>query len=117
VYKSGRFKIRDHNYLFSRARLYADRLVLQGWSWRGRYKRIVPLQSIKEVIWWTGAAHINLELRFHENEQFVFWISEAEPWKLAIENRIAIFQNQDRVPDQKIESSLAEAPAMVHEAW
>ena len=113
MYKSGRFKVRGQKYVFTRARLYADRLVLQGWSWRGHFRRDIPLHALKEVIWWTGATRVNLELRYHGDDRFLFWVSGAELWKLAIENRIAVVQSQARMRSQELMTPLAEAPVTV----
>lgn len=50
---------------FGRASLYEDRVVLRGWTWRGRYHRQISLQRIKEVNWRPVPEGPNLILELH----------------------------------------------------
>jgi hypothetical protein len=43
------FTLEERFFLWSRVRLYADRAELVGWSFSGRYHRVVPLGTIEEA--------------------------------------------------------------------
>lgn len=48
---------------FGRAYLYPDRVCVCGWTWRGRYRRDVPLERIEQVQWWAVIDDVNILLR------------------------------------------------------
>lgn len=48
---SHRCSLPDRTLWFGRASLYEDRITLQGWTWRGRYRREVSVDRIEEVDW------------------------------------------------------------------
>lgn len=45
---------------FGRALLYEDRVCIRGWTWRGRYRRVIPLERIDRVKWWAVVDDVNL---------------------------------------------------------
>ncbi len=47
---------------FGWAHLYTDRVCIQGWTWRGRYRRVVPVKRIDRVKWWAVLDDVNLLL-------------------------------------------------------
>jgi hypothetical protein len=51
---------------WGRAALYPDRVCIRGWNWRGRYRRVVPLERIDEVTWWAVTDDVNFLLRLDD---------------------------------------------------
>lgn len=44
---------------FGRALLYENRVCIRGWTWRGRYRRVIPLERIDRVKWWAVLDDVN----------------------------------------------------------
>lgn len=51
-----------------RAELYDDRVCIQGWTWHGRYRRIISLESIDRVQWWAVVDEANFVLHLNCGE-------------------------------------------------
>lgn len=49
VLRVSSFALEDRWLIWSKAKLYADRMELVGWSLTGRYHRVIPLERIEEV--------------------------------------------------------------------
>jgi hypothetical protein len=47
---------------FGRAFLYADHVCIQGWTWTGRYRRVIPLERIEDIKWWAVVDDVNFML-------------------------------------------------------
>lgn len=47
--RTAAFTLEDRQLFWAKARLYADRLELTGWSFSGRYRRSISLEQIKEA--------------------------------------------------------------------
>lgn len=58
--RTASFALEDRYLLWSRMRLYADRVELVGWSLAGRYHRVIPLGRIDEAE--TDDEHLVLDL-------------------------------------------------------
>ena len=80
--RTSRFSFREPALLFPRVRLFPGRLVLDGWHWRGRFRRQITLAHILQVdvtstgrliLWLTSGETIRLRL------------DDAGAWKQAIE--------------------------------
>jgi len=82
---SNPFRLLGRQLFFTCARLYGDRLELTGWEWKGRYKRVLPLEAIEDVHWWTGLSDCNLEIRLQDGESLGLWMRGAGQWKYALE--------------------------------
>lgn len=100
--RTGRFSFKEPTLLRPRVRLFPDALVLEGWHWRGRFRRYVPLRDILQVdvtstgrllIWLTSGETIRLRL------------DAAEAWKKAIERLQAPTQHTEGAPPTMPESS------------
>ena len=51
---------------FGRASLYEDRIHIQGWTWRGRYRKKVAIADIDEVDWRPRPERPNLLLHLED---------------------------------------------------
>lgn len=74
------FALEDRWLLWSQARLYADRLVLTGWSLTGRYRRAIPLEQIDEP----EVAEGRLVLILVEEASLEIRVESPEDWASAI---------------------------------
>lgn len=74
------FSLPDRWLVWSRARLYADRLTLSGWGLGGRYWRRIPLDAIDEIE--QRAPHLALHLE--TGRTVVFTPPEAARWETSI---------------------------------
>jgi hypothetical protein len=61
--------------------LYADRLSLSGWSWRGPYRRDIFLQTISDVVL---PGDDRLDLYLNSGETLLFTLPAADYWRQAI---------------------------------
>lgn len=59
---STRCRVPDRRLWFGRAELYEDRIRIRGWTWRGRYRRVVPLDQVERVQWWATTGDVNFML-------------------------------------------------------
>lgn len=63
---SNRCQIPGRTLWFGRALLYEDRICIRGWTLRGRYRRVVPLERVKDVQWWAVLDDVNFVLRLDD---------------------------------------------------
>jgi hypothetical protein len=74
------FALKDRWLFWAWARLYADRIELAGWSLRGRYHRIIPLEQIDDE----KVAEECLVLIRAEEAPLRIWVDAPEKWASAI---------------------------------
>lgn len=43
--------------------LYEDRVCIKGWTWRGRYRDVIPLGEIDRIRWWAVLDDVNFLLQ------------------------------------------------------
>jgi hypothetical protein len=63
---SNRCRLPHRSLWFGRARLYEDRVCIRGWTWRGRYRRVVPLERIEDIKWWAVIDDVNFMLHLDD---------------------------------------------------
>lgn len=59
---TNRCRLPQRSLWFGRALLYEDRVRIQGWTWRGRYERVIPTDRIDRVQWWAVVDDVNFML-------------------------------------------------------
>ena len=79
-------KIKGSGWFFSTARLFSDRIEFSGWTWKGRQKRVVSLDSVADVKW-KGSVHKveNFALLLHDEQPLRLWMKGPGLWKYQIE--------------------------------
>lgn len=83
---SSRFGYADRTVFFGRARLFADRIDLKGWSWTGRHRRVILLHEVEQVRWWSGRDHsANLVLYLEDGGRVSLRVGASGLWKYQIE--------------------------------
>ena len=99
-----RFRCADRRLLFARATLHPDRIVLQGLSWRGRYREELPLLDIEAAGWWQTAEPgvPNFYLALRDGRRFALFLRKAGLWKVALQERGVDVGNQASLPDDSI---------------
>mgnify|MGYP006281212211 CR=1 FL=1 len=63
---NNRCRLPHRSLWFGRAILYADHVCVRGWTWRGRYRRIIPLDRIEDVKWWAVIDDVNFILHLDD---------------------------------------------------
>jgi hypothetical protein len=63
---SNRCRLPRQTLWFGRALLYEDRVRIRGWTWRGRYERVIPLERIDRVQWWAVINDVNFMLHLKD---------------------------------------------------
>ncbi|NBC18123.1 MAG: hypothetical protein GVY18_12500 [Bacteroidetes bacterium] len=81
VLLSGRFQLCERRLYCSRARLYADRLLLTGWHGLTRFRRRIPLTAIRQARV-SDEGHLHLTTR---DEQLCLALDAAPRWRRMIE--------------------------------
>ncbi len=89
------FAFRHPALLFARATLKPDHLALTGWTWRGRYRRRIPLDRILHA---DARGDDELILWLFDGETLRLHIERAQRWREAIEARQARLENRERHP-------------------
>jgi len=74
--RSGTFDLEDRCLLWSRLKVYPDRLELVGWSLAGRYERGISLDRIDEA----DHEERRLRLALENGEEVALIVDEAARW-------------------------------------
>jgi hypothetical protein len=85
---SSRARFSDRWLLQGKMQLYDDALVLEGWTWAGRYRQRIPLVEIASVEWWDGASTWNLVITVAGPTRLLVHVGGAGRWKYAILEQI-----------------------------
>ena len=94
-----RFQYADRRLLLARARLLADRVELDGWGWRGRHRRTVPLEELVRVDWIPERSDgVNLGLHLRGGGALQLRIAGAGLWKYEIESRVEHLRRTSKPP-------------------
>lgn len=83
---SSRFSLANEVLLRGRARLYGDRIELEGWRPTGRYKQRIPLVRIVEMNYHQLDATGNLSVLLDDGKDLHLVVEEAHTWRQAYEN-------------------------------
>ena len=87
----------EPDFLFSRAALGKDRLVLAGARlsslWRGVYRHEIPLEAIQKVRWIrkkrrSRKGHANLALSLSGDSHLRLWVNSPGAWESEIEKQL-----------------------------
>jgi hypothetical protein len=65
---SNRCRVPQRTLWFGRASLYEDRVCIQGWTWRGRYERVIPVARIDRVQWWAVIDDVNFLMHLEDGD-------------------------------------------------
>lgn len=94
---SSAFCYSDQRFLWSRLRLFEDRIEFLGLKWTGLHRRTVPLDCIKKLRWWTGSSGVNFAMLLRgegdgegqeEEERIYLNVEAAGLWKHEVEARV-----------------------------
>ncbi|WP_022835519.1 hypothetical protein [Salisaeta longa] len=59
----------NQSLFWGRAYLYSDRIIITGWTWRGRYRECVALDRVESTRWWGGLDDVNFMLRLQNDRR------------------------------------------------
>ena len=103
-----RFRIPGRRFVRSRARLFGDRIELEGWTLRGRFYRCLRLASIAHLESHANADDPHLTL-FLENEEVLhLYMDDAFKWRALFENWV----RYDVLPSAKLVGGVDQAAAL-----
>jgi hypothetical protein len=75
----------DRSFVWAKMTLSDEQIELSGWGWRGRHHRVMRLDEIVEVQWWTGEGSANLALRLQDGAHVELQVEAAGLWKHRIQ--------------------------------
>lgn len=76
--------------LHTRVALYFDRVVLCGWTLRGRIQRTIALSTVRDVDWWTLTNDgPNIALKLNNGTSLAFWVKSPGVWRFRIHELIS----------------------------
>ena len=79
------FRYPDRSFAWAKMTLSDEQIELSGWGWRGRHHRVMRLDEIVEVQWWTGEGSANLALRLQDGAHVELQVEAAGLWKHRIQ--------------------------------
>lgn len=85
--RTASFSLADRWLVWTKARLYANRLVLTGWGFWTRYRRRIPFEIIERVDHENGHLVVHLQ----GNRTLRIQMSVARRWHAAIEAHRAVY--------------------------
>jgi hypothetical protein len=86
----GRAKFFASRAVYGRARLNFDRVIVSGWTWRGRFERTIYLKSVIDVEWWTLTSDgPNLALMTNNGQCVAFWVKSPGVWRFRIQELLS----------------------------
>lgn len=85
VLLTARFHLPEVRMLFSKAKLYPNRIEFRGWSSKGRYARTVHLSEIEDTQWWFGRSDLNFALYLRSGEDLLMYLRGAGNWKFTLD--------------------------------
>jgi hypothetical protein len=84
---SHRCRLPHRTLWFGRALLYEDRVCIRGWTWRGPYRRVIPLERIQRVKWWAVLDDVNFLLRLDDGRAVPLQLRKgAGTWNVELHN-------------------------------
>ena len=83
---SSHFRYAHKRLFFGKARLFADRIELMGWSRSGHHFRCIPLARLVEMDYHSLADDSNLTLHLDDGEEIAIRVKEAHRWREFFEN-------------------------------
>ena len=84
---SNRCRLPRRSLWFGRACLYEDRVCIRGWTWRGRYRRVIPLERIDRVKWWAVLDDVNVLLHLDDGGAVPLQLMKgAGTWNVELHN-------------------------------
>jgi hypothetical protein len=88
---SSSFYYPGRRFLWSRLRLFENRIEMFGLGWTGLHRRTLLLDRVKRLRWWTGSGNINFALLLKrddgEDERLYLHVDAAGLWKHEVEAR------------------------------
>lgn len=107
---STRCRLPQRTLWFGRAVLFPDRVCIQGWHWRGRYRRVIPLERIDEVKWWAVTDDVNFLLHLDTGDAVPLQLFHgAGIWNAKLHSLLGKSMLQHhRLPDEKAPASVPE---------
>jgi len=107
---STRCRLPQRTLWFGRAVLFPDRVCIRGWHWRGRYRRVIPLERIDEVTWWAVPNDVNFLLHLDTGDAVPLQLlKSAGNWNVKLHGLLGkSMMKHHRLPDETAPTSVPE---------
>lgn len=104
---SNRCSLPHRTLWFGRAFLYEDRVCIRGWTWQGRYRRVVPIERIDRVKWRAVPNDVNLLIHLGNGDIVPLRLRKgAGNWNVELHNLLGqSVMNHHPLSDEKTESN------------
>ena len=89
--------------------LYEDRVCIRGWTWRGRYRRVIPLERIDRVKWWAVLDDVNFSIHLDDGGAVPLQLRKgAGTWNVELHNLLGqSMMDHHSLPDEDGEMQLS----------
>ncbi|HET6568799.1 MAG TPA: hypothetical protein VFG50_12605 [Rhodothermales bacterium] len=106
---SCRFRLVDRTIFRGLARLFGDRIELEGWTWTGRFRRSIALARIAEMNYHPLDATGNLSLVIDEGTELNLVVEDAHRWRQAFEDwlRYHVLASAKFLQEKELVSAIA----------
>lgn len=106
---SGRFRLADRTTFGGQARLFGDRIELDGWTWTGRFRQSIALVRIAEMSYHPLDATGNLSLVVDEGAELNLVVEDAHQWRQAFENWLQyhLLASAKIMPEKELVTAIA----------
>ncbi|NBC17233.1 MAG: hypothetical protein GVY18_07945 [Bacteroidetes bacterium] len=98
VLLSSGFQYTNRRLLFSKARLFPDRIELSGWDFVEKHRQEIPLDTLCRVEWHTDEADApDLILHLKDGDSVSLSLHDADRWRESLQQRLR-WTAPDRAP-------------------
>lgn len=105
---ASRFHFPRRRVLFGKARLFGDRIELEGWQLGRRYRRCIPLAEIAHLESYAHEKNAHLTLFLDSDEVVILYMKDAFLWRTLFEN----WMEYDVLPSARLMQNVEAAAAL-----
>lgn len=82
------FRFPERHLLFSKARLFPDRIELSGWDSNGTHRQTIPLEQVREVKWGEDPSNGRAEFHLHDGSRVALVLRDKDLWRQLLSERL-----------------------------
>jgi hypothetical protein len=100
---SGRFHFAGQRTVGGQARLYSDRIELEGWSLKGRFRHRILLVQIVDMHYHPLDQSGNLTMVLDNEQEMKLVVQDAHRWQMAFDNWLSyhVLASAKFIPEQE----------------
>ena len=89
VLLKSKFRFANRSSFFGHAHFYADRVELEYWTWTGRKRRRLTLESVMDLEYRKQPDGANLSFLMESGKEYRLFVTDAHLWREYYENWIS----------------------------